>query len=149
MFRFIAQRIVYSLPVLLGVIAVTFILARMIPGDPCTAQLGEKATPEICAQFNAEKGLDRPLVVQFGIFIRETLKGDLGDSIRFKRPITDLVAERLPVTVELGLFSLTIAIIVGTIAGVLSAIRRNSIIDVGTMVLIQHRCVDADLLARV
>lgn len=135
MFRFIAQRILYSLPVILGVVAVTFALARMIPGDPCTAQLGEKATPEICARFNREKGLDRPIMVQFGIYLRETLSGDLGESIRFKRPITELVAERLPVTVELGLFSLAIAVVVGTAAGVLSAIRRNSVIDVGTMVL--------------
>lgn len=135
MFRFIAQRVIYSIPVILGVVAVTFALARMIPGDPCTAQLGEKATPEICARFNQAKGLDKPIAVQFGIFIRDTLTGDLGDSIRFKRPITELVAERLPVTVELGLFSLAIAAMVGTAAGILSAIRRNSAIDVGTMVL--------------
>jgi peptide/nickel transport system permease protein len=135
MLRFIAQRALYSVPVILGVVAVTFVLARMIPGEPCTAMLGEKATPEICARFNAEKGLDRPIPVQFGIFVRETLTGDLGESIRFKRPITELVAERLPVTIELGLFSLLIAAVVGTVAGILSAIRRNSFIDVGTMVL--------------
>ena len=135
MFRFIAQRVLYAVPVLVGVVAVTFALARLIPGDPCTAQLGERATPEICARFNREKGLDRPVVVQFGIYLREMLRGDLGNSIRFNRPITQLVAERLPVTIELGLLALAIAVVVGTAAGILSAIRRNSAIDVATMVL--------------
>src|SRR5688500_3415845 len=101
MIRYILHRLLASLPVLLGVIAVTFILARLIPGDPCTAQLGEKATQEICARFNAEKGLDAPLPVQFGIFVRDILGGDLGTSIRFNRSVTQLIVERLPTTIEL------------------------------------------------
>jgi peptide/nickel transport system permease protein len=135
MLKFILRRVLYSLPVIFGVVAVTFALARLIPGDPCTAQLGERATPEICARFNREKGLDRPVLVQFGIYVRETLQGDLGTSIRFNRSITQLVAERLPVTIELGLFSLAIAVVVGIAAGIVSAMRRNSAIDVTMMVL--------------
>jgi peptide/nickel transport system permease protein len=89
MLTFILRRVLYSLPVILGVVAVTFALARVIPGDPCTAQLGEKATPEICARFNREKGLDRPVWVQFVIYLRDMVQGDLGTSIRFNtRPST-------------------------------------------------------------
>jgi peptide/nickel transport system permease protein len=134
MFRFILQRILASLPVLIGVVAVTFTLARLIPGNPCTAMLGEKATPEICARFNREKGLDRPLPVQFGVYARDMLRGDLGDSIRFKRPVVQIIVERLPVTIELGLVALLIATLLGISAGIISAIRRNSAIDIGTMV---------------
>jgi peptide/nickel transport system permease protein len=132
--KFLLRRILSSLPVLFGVVVVTFALARLIPGDPCTAQLGEKATPAICAKFNADKGLDRPLVVQLGIFTRDVLSGDLGTSIRFGRPVTQLVVERLPVTIELGVVALFIAIAIGIPAGIISALRRNSAVDIGTMV---------------
>ncbi len=135
MLRFIIRRIISSLPVLIGVLVVTFMLARLIPGEPCTAQLGEKATPEICERFNREKGLDRPLPIQFGFFVRDVLRGDLGDSIRFKRPVTQLVAERLPVTIELGLAALLIATALGIPAGIVSALRRNSAVDLGTMMV--------------
>jgi peptide/nickel transport system permease protein len=135
MLNFIIRRVVSSLPVLVGVMVVTFALARLIPGDPCTAQLGEKATPEICERFNRDKGLDRPVPVQFGIFARDVLRGDLGDSIRFKRPVTLLIAERLPVTIELGAVALLIAVAVGIPAGIVSALRRNSAVDLGTMVV--------------
>lgn len=133
MTKYLIRRILASLPVLLGVVVVTFALARLIPGDPCTAQLGEKATEAICARFNADKGLDKPVIVQLGIFLRDVLQGDLGTSIRFNRPITQLIAERLPVTIELGLVSLLFATAVGIPAGILSALRRNSAIDLGTM----------------
>jgi peptide/nickel transport system permease protein len=119
--------------VLIGVVAVTFALARLIPGNPCTAMLGERATLQACARFNHEKGLDRPLLVQFGVYAADLLRGDLGDSIRFKRPVTQLIAERLPMTIELGLAALTIAVLLGIPAGILSALRRNSVLDLATM----------------
>src|SRR5690606_18928896 len=117
-----------------GVIAVTFFLVRLIPGDPCTAQLGEKATEAICAKFNADKGLDQPIPVQFGIYLTDIFKGDLGTSIRLNRPVTQLIVERLPITVELGVLSLLIAVVVGVPVGMLAALRRNSAVDVATMV---------------
>jgi peptide/nickel transport system permease protein len=134
MIRYIFQRLLASLPVLLGVLAVTFILARLIPGNPCTAMLGEKATKEVCDRFNREKGFDRPLPVQFGVFARDVLRGDLGASIRFNRPVTQIIVERLPMTIELGLTALIIAVLLGIPAGILSALRRNSAIDIGTMI---------------
>lgn len=134
MVKYALRRVFASIPVLFGVVAVTFILARLVPGDPCTAMLGEKATPAVCERFNREKGLDKPIPVQFAIFVRDIVQGDLGESIRFKRPITQIIVERLPVTIELGLLSLLIATLVGVPAGILSAIRRNSVADVSTMV---------------
>lgn len=134
MIIYILRRLLAAIPVLAGVLLVTFTLVRLIPGDPCTAMLGEKATPATCERFNREKGFDQPILVQFGIYARDVLRGDLGDSIRFKRPITQILVERLPVTIELGLSALALATLVGIPAGLLAAIRRNSAVDVGTMV---------------
>jgi peptide/nickel transport system permease protein len=96
--------------------------------------LGEKATKEVCDRFNREKGFDRPIPVQFGVFTRDVLRGDLGASIRFNRPVTQIIVERLPMTIELGLAALLVAVLLGIPAGILSALRRNSAIDIGTMV---------------
>jgi peptide/nickel transport system permease protein len=134
MIRYLARRIVASLPVLIGVVLVTFALARLIPGGPCVAMLGEKARPDVCARFNHEKGFDRPIPVQLAFYIRDVLSGDLGNSIRFNRAVTQIIVERLPLTIELGLLAVLIATLVGIPAGIISALRRNSAVDVGTMV---------------
>ncbi|MEI7643072.1 MAG: ABC transporter permease [Chloroflexales bacterium] len=134
MLRYVINRILVALPVLFGVLVVTFVLVRLIPGDPCTAQLGEKATPQVCARFLTAKGLDRPIIVQFGVYVRDVLQGDFGSSIRLARPVTQLIAERLPVTVELGVLALLVAIIVGVPLGIAAALRRNSAVDVATMI---------------
>ena len=134
MLRYALKRIIVALPVLFGVLAVTFFMVRLIPGDPCTAQLGEKATPQVCASFIAAKGLDKPILVQFGVYLGDILRGDFGTSIRLARPVTQLIAERLPLTVELGVFALLIAMVVGIPMGIIAALRRNSAVDVLTMV---------------
>ena len=123
-----------AIPVLLGILIVTFALARMIPGEPCKAMLGEKATAEVCEQFNIRYGFDKPITTQFGIYMSDILKGDFGNSIRFSRPVTIILIERLPLTFELGSIALLIAVIIGIPAGVLSAVKRNSFIDVINMV---------------
>ena len=84
MFQYIVRRIFLSIPVLFGILLVTFALARLIPGDPCRAILGEKATEEVCARFIQEKGLDKPIPIQFGVYLGEMARGDFGDSIRLK-----------------------------------------------------------------
>ena len=134
MIQYSVRRIVASLPVILGVLFVTFVLARMIPGDPCRAILGEKATVEACERFNELKGLNKPIPTQFMIYITDLAKGDFGESLRFKRPITAILLERLPLTVELSLAAVTFAISVGVPLGILSATRRNSFADVSTMI---------------
>ena len=135
MFRFIGQRVLASIPVLIGIVFVTFTLARLLPGDPCRAALGERATDQVCDAFATRYGLDKPITTQFGIYMRDVLRGDLGDSFRYGRPVTQLMVERLPVTVELSISALIFATVVGVTAGVLSAYKRNSVVDVGTMLV--------------
>ena len=135
MFRYIAQRLVASIPVLIGILFVTFTLARVLPGDPCRAALGERATDELCNAYIKRFGLDRPIITQFGIYMNDMVHGDFGRSFRYGRPVMDLLIERLPVTLELTLAALTLSSVLGVLAGILSAIRRNSPIDVGTMLL--------------
>jgi peptide/nickel transport system permease protein len=134
MTQYAVRRILYSIPVIFGILLVTFVMARSIPGDPCKAMLGEKASVETCVRFNAEQGLDKPIATQFGIYMKNMLSGDFGDSIRYSRPVTTILLERLPTTIELGLVSLIIAILIGIPAGIISATRRNSAVDVGVMV---------------
>jgi peptide/nickel transport system permease protein len=131
--RFIIRRLLASIPVLLGVVAVVFILTRVIPGDPCQAALGEKANPATCFQFRQRFGLNEPLPVQFGIYLGDLATGNLGESIKTGQPVTEILLERMPTTVELTFYALIFAIVVGTTLGIVSAYRRNSAADVGTM----------------
>lgn len=134
MTQYAIRRILYSIPVIFGILIVTFVIARSIPGDPCKAMLGEKASAAVCERFNRAQGFDQPIPVQFGIYMRDMLSGDFGDSIRFSRPVTTILLERLPTTIELGLVALILAILVGIPAGIVSAIHRNSAVDVGVMI---------------
>ena len=134
MLQYTIRRIFLSIPVLFGILLVTFVIARSIPGDPCRAILGEKATVEVCEKFTRDHGLDKPIPVQFGIYMGDILSGDFGESIRFSRPVTTILLERLPLTLELGLIALFLATLIGIPMGVLSATRRNSTVDVVTMV---------------
>ncbi len=134
MIQYTIRRLIAALPVVVGVLIVTFVLARLIPGEPCTAILGEKATPQACAIITEQKGLNKPIPVQFFYYARDILRGDFGESIRFKRPITQILIERLPITIELGMSALSVALLIGVPAGIISSIRRNSPVDVGVMV---------------
>ncbi len=134
MTKYIAQRLLAAVPVLLGILFVTFALARLLPGDPCIAMLGEKANEVTCAAFNARYGLDKPIVQQFVIYLRDVLTGDLGMSFRYGQPVTRMIAERLSVTIELAFSAMFFAVTVGMTLGIISAKRHNSAVDVGTMV---------------
>jgi peptide/nickel transport system permease protein len=134
MLRFVLRRLVSSIPVLFGILLATFVIARLIPGDPCQAALQERATPEACADFNQRYGFDDPIVVQFAGYAGDVLTGDLGESIRLRQPVTDLLIERLPVTLQLAVAALLIAVVVGVPLGVLAGSRHNSRTDVATVV---------------
>ena len=131
---FIARRVFLAIPVLFGILFVTFALSRVIPGDPCRAALGERATDEICDAYNKRFGLDKSIPTQFRIYIRDVLKGDFCDSFRFQRPVTELMVERLPVTIELSLSAMVFATLIGVPLGVISAYYHRSAVDVGTMI---------------
>lgn len=134
MLAFIGRRLLLTLPVLLGIILLVFTLTRLLPGDPCIAALQERATPALCAAFNERFGLDQPIPVQFVRYIGDLASGNLGRSIQEGRDVAEILVERLPVTLELTLFALTLATIVGITLGRLAARRRNSPGDVATMV---------------
>lgn len=134
MIRYIIRRLLASIPVLLGIMGIVFVLARVIPGDPCRSALGERATDEICAAFITRYGLDQPIPVQFVQYIGQVLTGDLGESIQRSRPVLDILMERLPVTMELTLFALLIASGGGILLGLIAAYRRNSPADVLVMI---------------
>jgi len=134
MLQYIVRRLFLSIPVLLGILLVTFAIARLIPGDPCRAILGEKATQAVCDRFIQEKGLDKPIPIQFGIYLGEMLRGDFGQSIRYNMPVTRMLAERLPMTVELSVAALIVSMVVGIPLGIISAVKHNSWVDVLTMV---------------
>jgi peptide/nickel transport system permease protein len=132
--RFIARRLLSAIPVLLGVVILVFVLARVIPGDPCRAALGERATAEICDAYIERVGLDRPIPVQLVKYLGDLLTGDLGESVAQRRPVSTLLVERLPTTVELAVLALLLAVLIGIPLGVMAAYRHNSPIDVGLMI---------------
>jgi len=158
MTRFLVRRLLSSIPVLVGIVFFVFALARILPGDPCEAALGERANAATCARYSAAHGLDKAIIPglfresgaihvrlgevpatlvdnQFVVFVGEVLAGDFGQSTKFGLPVTDLLIQRLPTTVELALYALTFAIIVGITLGIVSAYRRNSAADVITMLI--------------
>jgi peptide/nickel transport system permease protein len=132
--RFILRRLLVTIPVLFGIVFIVFALARIIPGDPCRAVLGERATDAVCDDFIRRYGLDEPIPVQFGLYLEQLASGDLGNSIKHSQPVTELLVERLPTTIELTFWAMLLAVVVGIPLGLLSATRRNSPVDVGTMV---------------
>ena len=134
MTQFIGRRLLLLLPVLLGILLITFSLARLIPGDPCYIMLGEKATPEKCFAFRERFGLNDSIPVQFVRYAQNLAQGNLGTSIKDSRDISDIVAERLPMTIELTVFATAFSSLLGVTLGVVSAVRHNSAIDVGAMV---------------
>jgi peptide/nickel transport system permease protein len=133
--QFIARRVLVTIPVLLGIVFIVFALARLVPGDPCRAVLGERATDAICNDFIHRYGLDQPIPVQFVAYLQQLAAGDLGVSIKHSEPVTQLLIERLPTTIELTILAMLFAVSVGVPLGLLSAYRHNSKTDVGTMVL--------------
>jgi peptide/nickel transport system permease protein len=135
MLQFLTRRIVLLLPVFLGILFITFAIVRLIPGDPCITMLGEKATPAKCEAFLDRYGLNENIAVQFGKYLLNMAKGDFGDSIRFTRPVVDVIAERLPMTVELTIGAMLFSTIFGILLGLVSALKRNSIIDTVTMII--------------
>lgn len=134
MVQFILRRVLLMIPVLLGVSLVTFIIIRSIPGDPVQVLLGadRRTTPEQIEAIRHAYGLDQSLPMQYIKWLGHVLTGDLGDSLRTKRPLTTELELRLPVTIQLTLMAGIIAAIPALIFGVIAALKRNSGIDYAT-----------------
>ena len=133
MTTYIVRRLLISVPVLFGVIVLVFAVTRILPGDPCRILMGERATDAACAVFDHARGLDRPIPDQFVDYLSALSRGDLGSSFRTSLPVSSLLIERLPMTLELSVFALLFATSVGILLGVVSAYKRNSAIDAITM----------------
>jgi len=131
---YLFKRLAEIVPTLIGVTIIAFALIRMIPGDPVLLLIGERgASPEVMAEMRATYGLDKPLPVQYGVFVKNAAVGDFGESIVSHRPVREEFAERFPATLELGIFALVLAVLFGLPLGVLAAVKRNSIFDYSLM----------------
>jgi peptide/nickel transport system permease protein len=133
--EFIGRRILQIIPVLLGVSIIVFFMVRAIPGDPAQILLGQTATQEQVQAMRAQMGLDKPVPVQYVLFLRDAFTGDLGESIVTGRPVTVELMARLPATLELTAFAMFVAVLVGVPVGVISAVKQYSILDKITSVL--------------
>ncbi|WP_116134262.1 ABC transporter permease [Tropicimonas sp. IMCC34043] len=129
MARYIFRRLLGMLVVIFLVLTIAFVIVRLAPGDPAALMLGPEATAEDASALRAELGLDRPILVQYLAFIGNAVQGDLGTSIFFKRPVTEVLAGRAEPTIFLSLFSLTIALVIATPIGIYAAYRRGSALD--------------------
>jgi peptide/nickel transport system permease protein len=126
---YIARRLAVLVPTLFFVSVLIFSLQKLLPGDAALALAGEEHDPAAVAAIRAKYHLDRPAPVQYAIWMGKVLRGDLGESLRNKIPVTELLAAKLPVTVELAIGSMLIALAIGIPAGVISAARRGTVID--------------------
>jgi peptide/nickel transport system permease protein len=123
------------IPVLVGVSIVVFFMVRAIPGDPAQILLGQLATQEQVQALREQMGLDKPVIVQYALFLKDAARGDLGTSIVTGRPVTTELLVRFPATLELTAFAMFIAVLVGVPVGVISAVRQYSWLDKTTSVL--------------
>ncbi|AAT60867.1 TPA: ABC transporter permease [Bacillus cereus] len=135
MLMFIFRRILQLIPVLFGVVFVVFLIMQMVPGDPALLIAGEGASKETVEQIRHQLGLDKPFIMQYFSYIGNILQGDFGVSIRSNRPVLDEVLIRLPITIELALCSIVITVVIGMIAGIISATKQYSWTDVSIMII--------------
>ncbi len=128
MFRFVLRRLLEMIPVLWVIVTATFFMIRFVPGGPFTAE--KAVTPEVLRNLEAHYGLDRPLSRQYLDYLGNLLHGNLGPSFKYaNRTVNEIIADKLPVSLELGLLSLAVALSLGLTLGILAAIRRNTWID--------------------
>ncbi len=135
---FIAKRLMLAVPTVLAVMTVVFFSLYFAPGDPVTMMippdLEGEAREEMVERLRAQMGFDRPLHIQYLAYLSRTLQGDLGRSIRHRTPIAEDLAGRIPATLQLGLFAMIISVVLGVGFGIVSAVRRDTIVDNATMV---------------
>ena len=127
--RYVFLRVVQIVLVMIGVTILCFFMLKVTPGDPATAILGIQASPEEVARLRHALGLDQPWYVQLGMWVGNLLRGDLGTSYVNKKPVSELILTRLPITLELTFFSMVLASLVAIPAGIISAVRRYSWLD--------------------
>jgi len=131
---YILKRLLALIPVLLGVTFVTFLSLHLVPGDPAIAMLGERASPEAVAELRKQLGLDEPFLVQYLKFLIRLLQGDFGRSIQSNNPVLSELAQKFPATIELAVFAMAVAVLIGLSAGLLAAARYRRFLDAFSMI---------------
>ena len=129
MLKNILKRIVISIPVLIGVILLIFIMLRIVPGNPVSTMLGEHVNQAIIDKVSREMGLDQPLYIQFFKYIGNAIQGDFGTSYRLNRNVTSIILEAFPNTVKLALCAAVFSWIIGIVTGMIEAIKQNKLLD--------------------
>jgi peptide/nickel transport system permease protein len=127
--RFLLRRLLLTVPVLLGVATLVFSLIHLVPGDPVQAMLGDSASPQDIADLRGRLGLDRPLLVQYGSFLKGAVRGDLGSSLRTNQTVTAAILERMPATFELALAAMAVAAVIAIPLGIIAAVRAGTGVD--------------------
>lgn len=135
MISYILRRVAMTIPVLIGITLLLFVSIRLLPGDPALYLAGEFAPVEYVEQIRHDQGLDQPVLVQYAIYLRNVSRGDLGRSVKSRRPVFDEVRDRLPFTVQLAASGMLVAAAIGLSTGIVSAIRRRSPLDYLSMVV--------------
>ena len=130
--HYAVKRIIYLIPTLFILSFVVFTLVRLIPGDPVLAIAGPDATPEVLEEMRIALGLDRPILIQYGVYLKGLLKGDLGTSLRTHQPVRSEIWRRLPSTVELAAAGMMISLLIGISLGVTAALRPGNWVDAST-----------------
>ena len=129
MLNFLPRRLLELLPTLFLVSVLIFGLQQLLPGDPALVMAGEEGDPEVVEQIRRQYRLDQPLPLQYLHWIGNVLQGDLGESMRIKQPVAQLIAEKLPVTLQLGTMAMLFALLIGIPAGIVSAVRKGTAWD--------------------
>jgi peptide/nickel transport system permease protein len=129
MLTFLANRVLQLIPTLFFVSVIIFSLQQLLPGDPALVMAGEERDPEVIEQIRRQYRLDRPVPVQYVYWVKGVLSGDLGESMRIKVKVRDLVLEKLPVTIQLACMAMVIALSIGITAGVVAAVLKDSVWD--------------------
>jgi len=127
--RFLLRRLLLTIPVLIGVATLVFSLIHLVPGDPVQTMLGESASPQDVAQLRTRLGLDRPLLQQYGSFVGGAVRGDLGTSLRTNQPVTTVILERMPATLELAFAAMLVAVTIAIPLGIIAAVRAGTRVD--------------------
>ena len=135
MLRYVLKRVLESGLVLIGASLLVFVVLRVIPGDPIVMMYGTEVDPRVVEAERQRLGLDRPILVQYGFFVEHIITGDLGESLRYRRPSVQVVGEALPATVELATAAMVWAILLGVPAGILAAYYRGGVWDRIVMVI--------------
>ncbi|HEY8446723.1 MAG TPA: ABC transporter permease [Thermomicrobiales bacterium] len=129
MAAYLIRRLLLTIPILLGISLIVFLMLHTAGGDPAVLKLGQNATPENVARLRHEMGLDRPLAVQYLDFLWHAIQGDLGRSYRSNAPVLDDIVTRFPATVELAVAAMLIALVIGFTAGTIAGTRKHSFFD--------------------